>query len=84
VTARGEYAPTTLASNGAMIRNPLPIIEESGVSVACQETLLVKRGWNINSNTLAAITTSIMFSIPSPLFIVFSLKRNATGLFQPQ
>ena len=54
-------------------------MEESGVSVACQEALLVKRGWNINSNTLAAIITSIMFSIPSPPFIPFSLKRNAAG-----
>ena len=68
VTARGEYAPTTLASNGAMIRNPLPIMEESGVSVARQDSLFVKRGWNINSNTIAAITTSIMFSIPPPVY----------------
>jgi hypothetical protein len=62
-----------------MIRNPLPIMEESGVSVACQDSLLVKRGWNINSNILAAITTSIMFSIPPPPFIASSLKRSATG-----
>jgi hypothetical protein len=29
---------------------------------------LVKRGWNINSNTLAAITTSIVLSM-LPLFV---------------
>jgi hypothetical protein len=47
-----------------MIRNPLPMIDERGVSVACQDLLLVKRGVNIYSSTLAAIITSIMFSIP--------------------
>jgi len=43
-------------------------MEESGVSVARQDSLLVKRGWNINSNTMVAMTTSMMFSIISPIF----------------
>jgi hypothetical protein len=79
VTARGEYAPTTLASNGAMIRNPLLIMEESGVSVACHDLLLVKRGWNINSNTQAAMITSIVLSMALPVFIALLLETQRYG-----
>jgi hypothetical protein len=66
-----------------MIRNPLPIMEDRGVSVACHDSLLVKREQNINSNTPAAITTSVMFSISPPPFIAFSYKRNDTGRDNP-
>jgi hypothetical protein len=31
--------PTILANNGAIIRKPLPTIDESGVNVACQDSL---------------------------------------------
>jgi hypothetical protein len=53
-----------------MIRKPLPIMEESGVSVARQDLLFVSRGWYINSNTLTAIKTSTVFSIPTPVYSI--------------
>ncbi len=51
-----------------MTRNPLPIMEESGVSVACHDSLLVKREWSIKSNTLAAVITGMMFVISASVW----------------
>ena len=36
--ANGDRIPTILVSRGAMIRKPLPIMEESGVRVALQSS----------------------------------------------
>jgi hypothetical protein len=58
----GEECPTILANRGALIRNPLPMMEASGVTVADQASLLQNCGKNErHRNKTAASKTMRIF-----------------------
>jgi hypothetical protein len=61
-----------LANNGAIIRKPLPTIDESGVNVACQDSLFCNFG--LDNKKITAIEMIILPSQKESIRLSFSVK----------